>query len=76
MRYGDYNENKKVNEEYISSLIEKGYTELGWQNGGAEFSNSNSEKESLDCSLYADRYSKICYIDNTSKEILYVDMGD
>lgn len=76
MGYGDYNENQETNEKYIAELIEKGYTDLGWANGGAEFSNPDSEKESLDCSLYAFRSTKVCYIDNTSKEILYVDMGD
>jgi len=74
--YGDYNEKKEINEKYISSLIKKGYIELGWANSGAKFNNIDSEKESIDCSLYVNRGTKMCYIDNTSKEILYVDMGD
>ena len=73
----DYNKNRETNLDVVNILItQEGYVDLGWANSGKEFSNSNTPKRGLDCSIYSYRSSHVVYIDDIRKEILHVDMSD
>ena len=74
--YGDYNKDKRANVDKIRQLVQEGYTDLGWANGGKDFTVPNNRKESIDCSTYANRGTDVVYIDRVNKEILHVDMSD
>ena len=68
------------NEKYITSLVSKyQYKDIGWANGGAEFSKPIDKVigvEEIDCSLYSCRGTNIVYINHLIREILHVDMSD
>lgn len=74
------NFNRGDNESYISSLIsEHGYKDIGWANGGADFSKPLDPiigAEEIDCSLYRFRCTNMVYINHLTREILHVDMSD
>ena len=71
-----YNIKREDNEETILLLCGEGYIDLGWANGGKQFSNPNTPKRELDCSLYQHRCAHIVKIDDINKEILHIDMSD
>lgn len=73
----EYNNNREDNKETINALIsQEGYKDLGWANGGSSFSNKNTPKREIDCSLYRRRCTDLVFIDDINKEILHVDMSD
>lgn len=73
----DYNESRDDSKDIINVLInQEGYRDIGFANGGADFSNPNTPKRELDCSLYRRRCTDVVYIDDINKEILHVDMSD
>jgi len=73
----EYNNNREDNKETINALIsQEGYKDLGWVNGGSSFSNENTPKREIDCSLYRRRCTDLVFVDDINKEILHVDMSD
>ena len=73
----EYNSKRETNESVIDVLVkQEGYKDLGFANGGAQFSNKTTPKRELDCTLYRRRCTDVVYIDDINKEILHVDMSD
>jgi hypothetical protein len=73
----EYNKNREDNIDIINNLVsQEGYKDLGWANSGSSFSNKNTPKREIDCSLYRRRCTDLVFIDDINKEILHVDMSD
>lgn len=73
----EYNENRDNNESVINTLVsQEGYRDLGWANDSSSFSNKNTPKREIDCSLYSRRCTNLVFVDDINKEILHVDMSD
>lgn len=60
----------------LQELKEKGYKDLGWENGGSRFPPNVYPQETIDLSLFRNRGTHIVYINHDHKLILHVDMSD
>lgn len=70
------NPDSLINRRIVDSLIKRGYKDIGWADDGGEFPYGVESEEELDLSIFANRFTHLCYINHTYRLILRVDMSD